>query len=562
MPDPALLIQPRSPSSFDELEAAIAQLSQHKEIWLSVSIADRINYLRQCMEGVYAVAEDWAAAACVAKGIDLTSSLAGEEWLVGPLATLSHLQKIIFSLKANGQPKPQSVWTRTDGQVIAQVFPDELKDRLLWLGFKGEIWMEPGRPAIQGLVYRQKPDQGAVALVLGAGNISSIAPLDALYKLFAEDQVVLLKMNPVNEYVGSFLEKAFEPLIAQGFLRIVYGGADVGQYLCQHAAIDTIHITGASQTHDAIVWGSTPEEQAHRKAANEPLINKPITSELGNVTPVLVVPGEWSSAELNFHARNVASMVVHNGSFNCVAAKVIVTAQGWAQREVFLEQVHQQLAKIPARKPYYPGAKARYQVFLDRYPQAQPFGDLTAEVPWTVIPDVPPEKGEYALTTEAFCGVVVEVTLEATDAAEFLAKAVPFANDVVWGNLSCMVLIDPKTQKRYQSQVESAIADLRYGAIGVNIWTAGTFSIPSLPWGAFPGNPLNDISSGRGIVHNTYFFEHPQKSVLYAPFRLPITPLWFADHRNLQECARRYATFLINPSWRNLFSVVLAAMKG
>lgn len=52
---------------------------------------------------------------------------------------------------------------------------------------------------------------GKVALVLGAGNIAS--PLDAFQKLFLENQVVLLKMNPVNDYLTEYLEAALKPLI-------------------------------------------------------------------------------------------------------------------------------------------------------------------------------------------------------------------------------------------------------------------------------------------------------------------------------------------------------------
>jgi hypothetical protein len=44
--------------------------------------------------------------------------------------------------------------------------------------------------------------------VLGAGNVSSIGPMDALYELFAKDHVVLLKLNPVNEHLG--------PMVARG----------------------------------------------------------------------------------------------------------------------------------------------------------------------------------------------------------------------------------------------------------------------------------------------------------------------------------------------------------
>ncbi len=80
-----------------------------------------------------------------------------------------------------------------------------------------------------------------------------------LYKLLVEGQVCVLKMNPVNDYLGPFLEEAFGNLVRDGFVQLVYGGADVGDYLCHHPGIDEIHITGSAATHDAIVFGSGEE---------------------------------------------------------------------------------------------------------------------------------------------------------------------------------------------------------------------------------------------------------------------------------------------------------------
>jgi hypothetical protein len=52
----------------------------------------------------------------------------------------------------------------------------------------------------QAIAYRDKQHNGKVALVLGAGNVASIGPMDVLYKLFVEDQVVLLKTNPYRRF--------------------------------------------------------------------------------------------------------------------------------------------------------------------------------------------------------------------------------------------------------------------------------------------------------------------------------------------------------------------------
>lgn len=545
------------------IDAAISTVASHKQTWAQLEIHERISYLNCCIDNVLAVGDAWAKASCRAKGIDLNSPVAGEEWVAGPVATLLNLRQLVAALEAKGQPKPIAIAHRPDGQAIAHVFPDKWMDRLLWWGFKAEVWIEPGQLTTQGLMYQEPPPAGKVALVLGAGNISSISAMDALYKLFVDGEVVLLKMNPVNEYIGPFLAQAFQSLRRDGFFEVVYGGAEIGSYLCHHADIDSIHITGSHHTHDAIVWGSTPAEQQQRKAEHRPLLTKPITSELGCITPVLVVPGQWSKADMKFQARHVASMVTHNASFNCLSAKVIVTAKGWPQREEFLKHLRQALANTPSRQAYYPGAQQRYQTFLDRYPQAQPFGNCTPQiVPWTIIPDVEPIAGEYALTEEAFCGILAEVSLEATDAPDFLKQAVQFANDTLWGSLSCVLLIDPITQKQYPTELEEAIANLRYGGIGVNAWSGAVFLLGATTWGAFPGNPLNNIGSGRGVVHNTYLFDHPQKSVLRAPFRIWPTPIWFVDHQNLKQLARCLAALQAKPTLKNFTRVILAAIQG
>ncbi|HIK42330.1 aldehyde dehydrogenase family protein, partial [Thermoleptolyngbya sp. M55_K2018_002] len=505
-----------------------------------------------------------AIAACRAKGIDPNAPLAGEEWLLGPVGLLLNLRLLIQALAAGGQPRPVSVRLRADGQQVAQVFPDNVQDRLMWLGFRGEVWVEPDQPASQGRIYRPGGHSTAgVALVLGAGNVSAIAPMDVLSKLFAENQVVLLKLNPVNDYIKPFLETALRPLIEGGFLAMITGDAAVGAFLCQHEGIDTIHVTGSHHTHDAIVWGNPLAEQAERKAANQPVLAKPITSELGCVTPILVVPGRWSVADLQYQAQHVASMVAHNASFNCVAGKVLVLSKHWTQRDDFLAALKSALAATPARKAYYPGAQDRYQAFLDRYPQAIALAPRTPDiVPWTLIPDVPPVPGEYALTTEAFCGVLAEVSLDAGDTAAFLQQAVDFANEILWGTLSCVLLIDPVTRRQNAAAVERAIAQLRYGNIGINAWTGMNFLLSALTWGAFPGNPLSDIGSGRGMVHNAYLFDYPQKSVVYAPFHIRPKPIWFANHRTLQQVARRYVEFLASPNWGRFVQVAIAALRG
>ncbi len=87
--------------------------------------------------------------------------------------------------------------------------------------------------------------EGGICLVLGAGNVSAIGAQDALDKLFNEDEVVILKCNPVNDWVGPQYLKALAPLVEGGFLQVCYGGALQGAHLTQHASVTSIHITGS-----------------------------------------------------------------------------------------------------------------------------------------------------------------------------------------------------------------------------------------------------------------------------------------------------------------------------
>jgi hypothetical protein len=541
-------------TSRNQADALLTQLNQHKQNWLKVSTEERIRHLAGCLQTVSEVSQPWAEAACVIKGLDPTAEIAGEEWLAGPFAVMHYLRLLIRTLRA-GEVGRLKVEMRSPDQHIVEVFPNDLFDRLLWFGVRAEVWSQPGRSLTNNPTHADA--QGQVALVLGAGNISSIAPLDVLHQLFVENRVTLLKMNPVIAELGPWMEQIFSALEADGFFAMADGGAELGAYLCQHSAVDAVHITGSQRTHDAIVWGNPVAEHRHQT----PRLKKPITSELGGITPIIVVPGNWSKSDLAFQARHVASMVAHNASFNCVAGKVLILAKGWAQRSLFLDLIREQFRQIPPRKAYYPGSQARYEAFLAKYPNAEPLGaEASGCIPWTLVPNVPPCSGEYALTEEAFCGVLAEVSLDAATAEDFLARAVEFANQSLYGTLSCTVLIDPQTARRCSVSVEAAIANLRYGSIGVNIWSGALFAMPEIPWGAFPGNTLENIGSGQGTVHNIFRLEHPQKAIVYAPFRIWPTPLWFAQHKTLKSVAQNLLAFEKQPSWKKLLPVIAKAL--
>src|SRR5690348_2950892 len=236
------------------MDSAITELQAHKDAWVATSIPERIAIVDRLIADFAAIASRWVDACVRAKEIAPDSPIVGEEWSMGPYTLLKQLRQLRTSLddiRKQGVPRiPGPVKTRPDGQVTAQVFPQTTYDKLFFGGLTAEIWMEPDvtradLPKTQAVIYTNKNHPGKVALVLGAGNVSGIGPLDAFYKLFVEDQVVLFKTNPVNAYLGPLILEACRALVERDVLRVVYGGAAEGAYLCAHPGIDEIHITGS-----------------------------------------------------------------------------------------------------------------------------------------------------------------------------------------------------------------------------------------------------------------------------------------------------------------------------
>jgi acyl-CoA reductase-like NAD-dependent aldehyde dehydrogenase len=572
---PQILTGSDRASSRGEMDTAVAVLQETKGAWTAVAPRERLSLLSDITRRFLGVAERWAALGIEAEGLDPEHPGSGEEALVGPyfiLRNLRLLRESLLDIETHGRPRiPGGVRTRPDGQVVARVFPIDLYDRTFYSGVTADVWMQPGvtaesLPQTQAVAYHAPVRQGRVALVLGAGNVSSIGPMDALYKLFVEDQVVLFKTHPVNVYLAPLMEEAFRTLIDRGFFRVVYGGAAEGDYLCRHPGVDEIHITGSDRTYEAIVFGSG-EEGRRRKEANEPVLTKRFTAELGNVSPVIVVPGPWDEGDLQYHAENLASMLTNNAGFNCNAGRVIVQHASWTRRQDLLGKVREILAEIPVRRAYYPRAADRFDAFLAAHGQdAEIFGSRTGDrLPWMLIPGLDPaHRDDIAFTTEAFCGVCGETGLDAATVPEYIDRAVAFCNDVLWGTLNVTLIVHPESLKDpgVAGAFERALADLRYGTVSVNHWAAVGYGLVVTPWGAFPGHTAQDIQSGVGVVHNTLMFDRPQKTVVSAPFRVWPKPVWFATHKTAHRLTPKLSEFEAAPSMAKLARILPLAMRG
>ncbi|KAI8465000.1 MAG: Aldehyde/histidinol dehydrogenase [Monoraphidium minutum] len=556
------------------LAAALGRLSAAKAEWVGVGTAERAALLRACLENALELAPAVAEAGSAAKGC--YEGGLGDE-LVAFLPVVTGLYEAALAMDAAGAPRPVALTRRPGGQWVARVWPSNMVP-IFFPNFRGEVWIQPGCEPTQGEVYRRKAEGaplhgGRVALVLGAGNQVSVVALDILYKLIACDEVVIAKMNPVNDYLGPLLARVFAPLVERGFVQFAYGGPGVGKALVEHPAVESVHLTGSADTYNAIVWGGRDAPRV-----GEPKLKKEVTAELGNVTPYLIVPGPWSDADLAYHAANVAAALVQNNGHNCLAAEIIITAKDWPLRSKFLTALRTCLGAIYERAPWYPGSDAKCDAFAAKFKGAERLGrPVPQEVleaylgehrphPWLLAAGLTPEEAQTQ--DENWCGVVQEVALPGCgDARAFLEAAVEFANKRCWGTLACGVFIHPTTAAECGDAWDTALERLRFGNVCVNCPAATGFAATPLVWGAYPGNTPQDIGSGDSYVHNSLLFDHPEKSVCHAPWSYAPQPLWSLYQIGLEAAIPSALRYIVNQhrphvALAHLVKVAVVALGG
>lgn len=576
------------------LDEAIARLEDGSRVWAALTLDQRARLLGRVRDAVGAAAEDWADIATTSKGLEPGHPLSAEEWLGGPYAIISlldALRETLQTLSKGGNPLDGvRLDTAPGGRLRAHTFPLNGTERLLLSGFTGEVWFQPGVTAADarreaGLAQLTPTEPAGVGLVLGAGNVASIPAADVLYELVAANRVALLKLNPTQDTLLPVFEQALAPLIEPGFLRIVRGGAATGAYLTSHPGIAHVHITGSAGTFDAIVWGdparpaSDSDAGAGTTAAaqkGEPSLTVPITAELGGVSPIIVVPGRWSAADLRYQAEHVATMRLVNAGHNCIAGQVVILSADWPQREEFLRELHAAYTAAPVRPVWYPRSDERLAAAASDYPDAVWSADGTR-----ALVEVGPHADATAIETVEYFAPILGVVEVRGTGQEFLDAAVAHANEKLTGTLGANVLIDPATEEALGDGFERALADLRYGDIAINTWTAFNFLTARLTWGGFPGATLADVSSGIGIVHNALLLDRVERSIGRGPFRpfprsmgdtlrrvrlarrtvLP-TPPWFVSSRTGAEVSAGLTRYLIDGRVPGLVRTLAKAMRA
>ena len=560
-------------SNQGEMDRAVARVREGAVFFGPLRLDERLELIRSIQKGFMAVAQASVEASCRAKGILPGSPLEGEEWATGPVAVLRQLRLLGDSLRAlknHGNTPAGPVSETPDGRLSLRIFPLDKMDSVLFRDAAVDVRLQEGIRESEerdrrASFYKGPSRDSRVVLILGGGNVASIPVMDILTKLFNEGKVCVLKMNPINAYLGPFIEKAFRDAVMMNFLAILYGGSEEGSYLCGHDGIDEIHITGSDQTHDHIVWGPPGREREERRTRGAPLLKKKITSELGNVSPVILVPGPYSDREQSFQAEDLVGSATMNASCLCNNARVLVTPRGWPGRVPFIRHVEEMLAHVPTRRAFYPGTEERWNSLTAGRHWLRNFGGSSGgRLPWALLTWLDPEnRDEPVYREESFCPVLSETSLGSEDPLDFLDRAVSFVNEILWGTLSATIVVHPRSMADpvVGAAVEEAVARLRYGTVALNAFPGVSFALASPPWGGHAGSSTEDIQSGRGWVHNTSMIEGIEKVVLRHPLTTFPKPPYFPNRRNFRTLMRRLAALERSHSWSRVPGVVFAALQ-
>jgi acyl-CoA reductase-like NAD-dependent aldehyde dehydrogenase len=565
--------QPFRPSATSriEIDTALQMLSIHSQEWVDLSIDDRIAIVKSIHNNFPKIWDRWVDYSVKAKGIANRKTGNDMDWFA--LATISRIHTVVLrsleEIKKLGKPKvPGGYSLLPNGQVAARVFPDSLFHSLAFQGTTVDVLLEVGVNNAeannkQAQVYRESERIGKVALVLGAGNASQLPVSDTFHKLFHDLCVVILKMNPVNSYVGPLLEECYQPLIDKGFLRIVYGGTEEGSYLVHHNSVDEIHMTGSDKTFETIVFGSGEEGQ-QRKLEGRPILNKQIHGELGCITPWVIVPGNWKTRDVFEQAAKVAFWMMYLDGYLCFAPRILVMHKGWSHRELFIKALIEALSKVETISAYYPGSAATQKEFIIAHPEAvQIGGHIEDHIPWTVIPNLDPSAtNDICFRRESFSGLCGEVAIDAPSIPKFIDQAVGFLNTTVWGTLSATLVINDESLEdpAISDTVDQAITDLRYGTVALN--APGTWGMQTMmaPWGAYRGSKITDIQSGLGWVANFLMLYRPEKTIVKSPFRTQPYP-FLGTAKKLDIFGKNMTEFEMNPSFGKLLRLFWSAIK-
>ena len=239
------------------------RLVRGERVWATTSSGRRRALLAQFQQLTGVHAAEWVEVAARIKQLAPGSPLVGEEWISGPWAALTYANALGDTLAclergqdplAGSRSGDQRRTTRHPGVAAGNVRPSAAQ-RLPRRGVAATGGHREAGSRRRRLGARTPDRTRGTPWSWAAGNIFSIAPLDALYQLYAENRPVALKLNPITDPLKPVFDRIFAPFIDLSVIQILTGGVEIGSALAYHPHISAVHMTGSEQTHDAIVWG-------------------------------------------------------------------------------------------------------------------------------------------------------------------------------------------------------------------------------------------------------------------------------------------------------------------
>ena len=541
-----------------DIDRFITTLRTKSKEYNSINNVQLASMLEETISNIKEVSFFWATICSDNKGTTKTPA-EGEEWLGGPFASVLATQYYIKSL-TNDDDLTEKKYNSEENSY--KVFPNNFIERITFPFIDAKVIFNKSMSfddinKYRGFSKRYDIDP-SITLVLGAGNFSSIPYLDVLYHLITRKSVILLKLNPVNEYLKPVFEKVFQNFIERGYIIVTTGNIDESKYMANHPGINHIHLTGSDKTFEDIVYGRELTEKERKSKSLSKINNKPITSELGNVTPIIIHPGKWSTSDIKYQARKIVTAKLNNNGFNCIAAQVVVLPDGWGQTDTLIKYVKHYMSKAKERKAYYPESIER----LEKLEKDKGYERVNALS--CVTPHLTREIKAYSKfeIDEVWSSTIYFKKIEYTNIEDFANKAIKYCNDELWGNLGVSVIIKDHDRKFNKHITNLYIDKLNYGTVAINEWAAIGYIIPQLPWGGFPGNKDNDIQSGQSVVHNSMLFESPLKGVVNTKFRISrvIDPPWFVTNKKARRLFKNLTYYQINNSNINFLKLIFAAL--
>mgnify|MGYP001493072964 FL=1 len=541
-----------------DIDRFITTLRTKSKEYNSINNVQLASMLEETISNIKEVSFFWATICSDNKGTTKTPA-EGEEWLGGPFASVLATQYYIKSL-TNDDDLSEKKYNSEENSY--KVFPNNFIERITFPFIDAKVIFNKSMSfddinKYRGFSKRYDIDP-SITLVLGAGNFSSIPYLDVLYHLITRKSVILLKLNPVNEYLKPVFEKVFQNFIERGYIIVTTGNIDESKYMATHPGINHIHLTGSDKTFEDIVYGRELTEKERKSKSLSKINNKPITSELGNVTPIIIHPGKWSTSDIKYQARKIVTAKLNNNGFNCIAAQVVVLPDGWGQTETLIKYVKHYMSKAKERKAYYPESIER----LEKLEKDKGYERVNALS--CVTPHLTREIKAYSKfeIDEVWSSTIYFKKIEYTSVEDFANKAIDYCNDELWGNLGVSVIIKDHDRKFNKHITNLYVDELNYGTVAINEWAAIGYIIPQLPWGGFPGNRDNDIQSGQSVVHNSMLFESPLKGVVNTKFRISriIDPPWFVTNKKARRLFKNLTYYQIHNSNINFLKLIFAAL--